>query len=250
MRKVIAGLTCVTVLTSVGYAQTKPASKFGILDNSFLVEEAFNQDAGIFQNIFVFTRSEGGVWGGSFTQEWPVMSIRHQASFSMPFMYEEGRGTAGDLALNYRFQWWQESGNRPAFAPRITLMFPTSAERQWSDGIAWQLNFPFSKEIGGVYFHANAGGTFEPRGTTPFLAGSAIVALSPMFNVMFEALVQSAPADNEERDVVRIFSPGFRVGRNFGDTQFVAGVALPITRGAARDIAVLGYLSYELPFRK
>jgi len=247
MRRGIASLTFIFTLTTAGYAQTKPAPKFGILDNSFLVEEAFNQEAGIFQNIFVFTRSGHGQWQGSFTQEWPVLSIRHQASFSMPFSYAEGDGMAGDLALNYRFQWWEEGARRPAFAPRVTVLLPTSAER---DSVGWQLNFPFSKQIAGVYFHANAGGTFDENGNTPFLAGSAIVAVRPMFNVMFEALVQSAPGDGDEREVVRIFSPGFRIGWNFGDTQLVAGVAVPITRGAARDTAVLGYLSYELPFRK
>jgi hypothetical protein len=250
MRRVIAGLALISTLTSVGYAQTKPAPKFGILDNSFLVEEAFNQEAGIFQNIFVFTRAQGGVWQGSFTQEWPVMSIRHQVSFAMPFTHADGNGTAGDLALNYRFQLWEESGGRPAFAPRITVMLPTSAESHWEDGVSWQFNLPFSKQIAGVYFHANAGGTFDADGTTPFLAGSAIVAVSPMFNVMFEALVQSAPGDGDEREVVRIFSPGVRAGWNFGSTQLVAGIAVPITRGAERNTAVLGYLSYELPFRK
>ena len=250
MQRVVASLIFLSALTTVGYAQTKPAPKFGILDNSFLVEEAFNQEAGIFQNILVFTRSERGLWQGSFTQEWPVTSIRHQASFTMPFTYAEGHGAAGDFALNYRFQLWEETSRRPAFAPRITVMFPSSPERRWSDGIGWQVNLPFSKEIAGVYFHANAGGTFETHGTTPFLAGSAIVAVSPMFNVMFEALVQSAPGEDDEREVVRIFSPGFRVGWNFGGTQLVAGVAVPVTRGAERDTAVLGYLSYELPFRK
>ena len=33
-------------------AQAPPASPFGITDNSFLIEEAFNQDPGVFQNIF------------------------------------------------------------------------------------------------------------------------------------------------------------------------------------------------------
>ena len=247
MRGVVASLTFIATLTSVAYAQTKPAPKFGILDNSFLVEEAFNQEAGIFQNILVFTRSEGGAWQGSFTQEWPVMSIRHQVSFAMPFSYAGGDGTAGDLALNYRFQLWQENGRRPAFAPRISVVLPTSAE---NDSVGWQLNFPFSKQIAGVYFHANAGGSFDADGATPFLAGSAIAAVSPMFNVMFEALVQSAPGQGDEREVIRIFAPGFRAGWNFGDTQLVAGFAVPITRGADRDTAVLGYVSYELPFKK
>jgi len=248
MRCVIAGLAFISTLTSVAYAQTKPPSRFGILDNSFLVEEAFNQEAGIFQNIVVFSRSQDGVWQGAFTQEWPVMSIRHQVSFTMPFSYTSGDGTAGDLALNYRFQFWEESGRRPAFAPRVTVLLPTSAEH---DSVGWQVNAPFSKQVAAVYFHANVGGTFDANGNTPFAAGSAILAVVPMFNVMFEALVQSAPGqDGGEREVVRIFSPGVRAGWNFGDTQLVAGVAVPITRGADRDTAVLGYVSFELPFRK
>jgi len=248
MRRVIAGLAFISTLTSVAYAQTKPATKFGILDNSFLVEEAFNQEAGIFQNIFVFTRSERGVWEGSFTQEWPVMSIRHQVSFSMPFSYTDGDGTAGDLALNYRFQLWEESGRRPAFAPRITMLLPTSAEH---DEVGWQINFPFSKQAARVYLHANAGGTFDASGNSPFVAGSAILAVAPMFNVMLEAVVQSAPGlEDGEREIVRTISPGLRAGWNFGDRQLVAGFAVPITRGAERDIALLGYLSYELPFKR
>ena len=39
-------------------------------DNSFLVEEAFNQDPKVFQNIFGFMRQSGD-WQMVFTQEWP-----------------------------------------------------------------------------------------------------------------------------------------------------------------------------------
>ena len=47
------------------------------MDNSFLVEEAFNQEAGVFQNIFGAARRNGH-WGATFTQEWPV--VAHDAS--------------------------------------------------------------------------------------------------------------------------------------------------------------------------
>ena len=41
-------------------AQTAPASEpFRITDNSFLVEEAFNQEKGVFQNIFGMTHIAG-----------------------------------------------------------------------------------------------------------------------------------------------------------------------------------------------
>src|SRR6185503_12230166 len=229
------------------FAQSKPEPKFGITDNSFLVEEAFNQEAGIFQNIFVMSRSRHGVWDGSFTQEWPIKSMRHQASFTMPFGFASGNGSAGDLMFNYRFQLSEEGAGRAAISPRLSVMVPTSAERRWADGIAWQVNLPVSKAVGRVYVHANVGSTFEKDIATPFFAASAIVAVSPLFNVMFETFVESAPGVGG-REITRTFAPGFRTGWNIGEKQVVVGLAAPVTRGAARDTAVLGYFSYELPF--
>ena len=61
------------VLSSAAAAQaTAPISdsahKFAITDNSFLVEEAFNQEPRIFQNIASWTRDGHGDWNASFTQ--------------------------------------------------------------------------------------------------------------------------------------------------------------------------------------
>src|SRR6185503_11688935 len=68
---------------AAGQAPFKPAAEpFKISDNSFLVEEAFNQEAGIFQNIFN-TVHAGGEWGTTFTQEWPVVSQTHQFSYTL-----------------------------------------------------------------------------------------------------------------------------------------------------------------------
>ena len=62
------------------------ARKFEITDNSFLVEEAFNQDRGIFQNIITWTRGRDGQWDAGFTQEWPAPAMMHQLSYSVPFL--------------------------------------------------------------------------------------------------------------------------------------------------------------------
>jgi DtxR family Mn-dependent transcriptional regulator len=48
------------------------APPFRILDNAFLVEEAFNQEAGIFQNIVGLDVGPDGEWETTFTQEWPL----------------------------------------------------------------------------------------------------------------------------------------------------------------------------------
>src|SRR5262245_38458553 len=94
------------------------AAPFQITDNSFLVEEAFNQEPRIFQNILNWSRQEGE-WFLSFTQEWPVPGKRHQLSYTVPFDgLREGDGM-GDSLVNYRLQVLEEGPGRPAFAPRL-----------------------------------------------------------------------------------------------------------------------------------
>ncbi len=75
--RVVALMLGVLVLAGSAFAQAPagtapPRDPFRISDNSFLVEEAFNQEAGIFQNIFGATRIDGQ-WAATFTQEWPVV---------------------------------------------------------------------------------------------------------------------------------------------------------------------------------
>src|SRR5262245_46788886 len=82
----------------------------GIQDNSFLIEEAYNQEAGVVQHInsfLRFWRSKDFVY--TFTQEWPVPGdARHQLSYTLPVQHagvlpDSGEGL-GDVLLNYRYQ--------------------------------------------------------------------------------------------------------------------------------------------------
>jgi len=77
-----------------------------IADNSFLIEEAYNQEAGVVQHISNFVRDEAGdSWVYVFTQEWPLGGMRHQLSYTVPLVSPEGFGTGlGDILLNYRYQ--------------------------------------------------------------------------------------------------------------------------------------------------
>ena len=241
-------------------AQAPPASPFGITDNSFLIEEAFNQDPGVFQNIFVMARNADHEWEGSFTQEWPVLSQRHQLSFTLPFSATSNAAALGDLGVDYRLQVTDGKGRLPAFSPRVTLLSPTSAAQRslgWG-GAGWQFNLPLSKRSGRLFFHANAGTTLLPVenesstrewSNAPFAGGSAIVAVTPMFNLMIESLAVRARADGGRETSVTV-SPGFRLGWNVGEQQIVIGVGVPVTRGDRHDTAVLGYLSYERPFSR
>src|SRR4029450_11629021 len=83
-------------------AQTT-SEPFKITDNSFLVEEAFNQEVGIFQNIFGVARLRG-VWAAAFTQEWPVRSEMHQLSYTASFLNNDGNSGFGESLLNYRYR--------------------------------------------------------------------------------------------------------------------------------------------------
>ena len=58
---------------TVGVAQEPPP----IQDNSFLLEEAYNQEAGVVQHISAFQRMRGGEWIATFTQEWPAPGQTH-----------------------------------------------------------------------------------------------------------------------------------------------------------------------------
>lgn len=272
-------LACL-LLGGAAHAQTtqtaqRPAAveRFAITDNSFLVEEAFNQEAGIFQNIFNVVRFDGG-WDASFTQEWPVVSQTHQFSYTVPFGGFGGNSGIGDLLLNYRYQLWTEDDRRPAFSPRLSLILPSGDEEKGlgngSPGL--QINLPFSKQRNDVYFHWNGGFTFVPGVSdkrcctlvpvddvtllTPHLSGSAIWRVRPMVNLMMESVLEwpeelSSAVGTTERFTSFTLSPGARGGWNIGDHQLIVGVALPITWAQGdSEAGIFGYFSYELPFKR
>jgi len=241
---------------------------FLILDNSFLVEEAFNQPAGVFQNIFGFERT-GGAWDFAFTQEWPVRSQTHQLSYTIPISGVPGVHGLGDVMIHYRYQATTESRTRPAFSPRVSVILPSGSSAFTHNSPGIQVNLPVSRQRGHVYFHGNAGFTWlaraeaqprvagSPRASlfTPHVSASAIFRVRPMLNVMFESVLELEQsidaAGARSRETVFILSPGVRGGWNFGDQQLILGAAAPITWSEGESSAgVLLYLSYELPFSK
>jgi len=257
----------------------------GIQDNSFLIEEAYNQEAGVVQHIFTARRSidrKSGVddkaWDLSFTQEWPVISQDHQLSYTVPYslLDESGRSSkgVGDVALNYRWQALYESEDRPAFAPRFSFLLPTGDESAGfgSGKLGYQLNLPVSKVIGDRWtFHFNAGTTILPRqrvrldDDTPSpkrtlynfnLGLSSIYAVSKNFNLMLEYAGTDDHQFNERgattRTYTSVLSPGVRFAFSIpaaNDAQLVLGFAAPIgLNRKAPDVGAFMYLSFEHSF--
>lgn len=235
----------VSIVPGNASAQTA-SSKWEITDNSFLIEESFNQEAGVFQNIFAWTRGPHGTWQATFTQEWPAPNITHQFSYTIPFSGSRDATGLNDALLNYRYQLSSETSNHPAVSPRLSLVMPTGRQ---GDGlgngvIGLQFNVPASKQFGNLYLHMNVGATWlHGLDWTPLVGSSVIWRVAPMWNLMFEAVGEPGQSVT--------WSPGFRRGWTLRSGQLVVGAAVPITydADAPRTTAFLTYFSYETRFK-
>ena len=247
---------------------------FAITDNSFFIEEAFNQEARVFQNIVgVLVGEDSTSWGITFTQEWPAPSMRHQLSYTATLVNVADETGVGDTLVNYRYQLLEEGAGRPAMSPRVSLVIPSGDEERGLGfgGWGWQFNLPVSKQVGDFFLHGNAGMTWWPSLSTdhfpsaglvpandvgitnPFLGGSAIYRVRQMFNVMLESVVSwqedIVGPSATERHTAFVISPGVRGGWNIGDKQIVVGLAVPVFRSQGDTFTgAFGYFSYELPF--
>jgi hypothetical protein len=213
----------------VAAAAQEPAP-IPIQDNSFLVEEAYNQEGGVVQHINTLLRARRS-WSYSLTQEWPLGGQRHQLSFSVPI-----EGGVGDVAINYRHQLTGlGGGGRAAFAPRLSLLLPTADGG--SPGL--QVNLPVSAMLTrGVVSHWNAGATLTRSEETVYNGGASVIWLArPSVNFMVE-LVWAGSARSGEV----IVNPGLRWAHNLGRLQIVPGISFP----DGRD--VFFYVSFEHPF--
>jgi hypothetical protein len=240
-----------------------------IQDNSFLLEEAYNQEPGVIQHISAFTRAaETGSWAYTFTEEWPVLGQTHQASVTLSYAdlkVAEGNGI-GDVLLNYRWQAVGDGAAPVAFAPRLTLVIPTGdAQRGLGVGAAGlEVNLPLSVALSRRFVsHVNLGGRWVPGADTEvggsteltsFTLGQSFVWLAhPKLNVLVETVYTSvdlSARDAHAREEVFTLNPGLRAAIDVGSLQIVPGVAFPIGLGPSRgDNGIFFYLSLEHPFR-
>jgi len=143
-----------------------------IADNSFLLEEAYNQEKGVVQHIqsFMYMHKTHD-WAYTFTQEWPFFDETHQLSYTIPInrVSDPSRTTGlGDILLNYRYQAILK--DKVAFSPRLSIILPTGDYKDGlgTDSVGIQANLPLSLEIGdNVVTHWNLGATYTPNSKEP-----------------------------------------------------------------------------------
>ena len=242
-----------------------------IEDNSFFIEEAYNQEYRVVQHISTgYYEKDSKTFTYTFTQEWPIDGQTHQLSYTIPYqsMYTRSSGV-GDILINYRYQLWDDK-DWGWLAPRLSLILPTgnSVRGLGSGVLGMQVCIPLSKRWSDAFItHFNIGGTLLPHVSGSTIAGtdvkhtlpsyslgaSGIWLLNENFNVLCEILhnINSSidPVGNVVYESETIVSPGIRFAINFGNLQIVPGVAAPIMFGANKPTSnIYGYLSFEHPF--
>jgi hypothetical protein len=266
--------TFISLVTLVLLPPAQAANNPPIQDNSFLVEEAYNQEKGVVQHINTLTYfATSHDWSYSFTQEWPVGGLRNQLSYTLssvrPGAFASHGPGIGDAFINYRYQVLGSGETRIAFAPRLSLILPSgnSDLGRGYGGTGLQSNLPLSVVLlPNLVSHWNAGATFIPHARNSsgdgaaswtYNAGQSFIWLArPRFNVMLETYYANAqtviaPGKTDWSQTLFV-NPGIRWAHNFSNgLQIVPGVSVPIGVGpSAGEKGVFVYLSFEHPFRK
>lgn len=254
-------------------AQDVKKEKFSpaIEDNSFLIEEAYNQEERVVQHIsnLMHLQEHINTYYYSFTQEWPVGSQLHQLSYTIPLSFiRHGASGPGDIMINYRYQLLGHD-RWAAASPRLSLILPTgnSGKGLGTGSYGLQVSLPFSKRLTDKFAaHFNLGATalfpelkdagrpgIRKLQPSYFWGGSIIWLTASNFNFLVEYLNQANGSFDEKGNVafenVNIINPGVRFAININRLQIVPGLSVPINiykNGSFVDSFF--YLSFEHPF--
>ena len=275
------GSFAVLVAAIAGNAHAQNGGRVHIKDNSFLIEEAYNQEKGVAQHIFnwfpTWDHSDDGdveEFTFLYTIELPIGGETHQFSFT-PMVFEHfsddpdggpevEEGGLGDIQLNYRYQLTMDDpcSARPAISPRFSLILPTGDEdRGLGNGeVGYQFNLPISKELDHFAWHFNAGTTITPNVDDNTLNGynlgaSLIWLKSYDVNFFLEFVTlwdeELDDAGDVDHTTTVLLNPGMRTALFTGEeVQWVVGASIPIgLTEDAPDIGLFLYMSVEHAFR-
>jgi hypothetical protein len=232
-----------------------------VSDNSFLIEEAYNQEPGVVQHIHLAQFStEGDGIICSFTQEWPLAGMKHQVSYTIPYSLSPNTELQ-DIQINYRYQVL--SSKKVSVAPRLTVQLPTAASVQ-NRGIIFNLpaSFILSKK---AVMHLNGGAgqlwsslTDENNKrimTSAYnLGGNIVYHFSTVFDALTEVVhnsfVQKSSGGVSVQSFQLLLNPGLRYAFNFNSGMQIVPGASYLMDLTNEVNYMLFYFSVEHPFKK
>lgn len=241
-----AGPIMLVLLADSAIAQAPPP----IADNSFLVEEAYNQEAGIVQHILLFDHGAADDWVLTFGQEWPVGSERHQLSYALRVVNAGFGAGAGDPEVTYRFGLRR---GQVHLAPRVTLGIPLGREEagRGAGSPTFNFNLPVSLTLHPrLGAHANAGVAFaadDVGDSSEFFLGASLAFVASRWaNLLLEGLTVRSPAPGGGRETTYLLNPAVRFAIQAGQVQLVPAIARSLVSGPGDRW--LAYFSAEHPF--
>lgn len=255
---------CAGIILAFQGARASEAVK----DNSFFIEEAYNQEPGVVQFIQGYQYMDPAhEWTYSFTNEIPITDETHQFSYVIPVMrlHTPNEETQiGDVLLNYRYQLMNT--DLIAMAPRVSLVVPTGDYKKgFGNGVAGlQFNQAVSITLNEKWTnHWNAGFTFTPDAKneaddTASLFGlnfgtSVVYNVTPKTNLLCEFVFNNSESvtgpDSKESSSTYYVVPGIRTAFDVGqETEVVPGIGAILGLGPSaveHERGVFVYLSIE-----
>lgn len=261
MKKIILPLTFVCLYSAQAFAGEET-----VKDNSFLIEEAYNQEAGVVQFIFNHQYQDPTQDASTvFTNEIPLGGETHQFSYVVPMERVGARDESGlgDILLNYRYQLL--NNEYIAMAPRLSLILPTGDYKKelGSGAVGLQFNQSVSVTLSDKWTnHWNAGFTYTPgskdsNGDTADVFGfnfgtSVVYNWTSRTNLLCEFVLNNMESttgpDEKAAETSYWIVPGIRTAFNFGETEVVPGIGALLGVGPSavdHETGVFAYLSFE-----
>lgn len=281
---VVAAMVSITTL-----AQDTPRRSYkyfgdvGIEDNSFLLEEAFNQGQGVIQHVATFAldkiRYETFQFG--FTQEIPIANSKHQFSYSLAYaihpksaLAENNGNGFGDMTISYRPLLFDEN-DWLMLIPRVSVIAPTGNSELGLGSGGWglQVNVAVTKRLSKRFItHFNLGATetfqsdhyiltdekqtlaFERNLFMKNIGASAVWLISNKANFLVEYVSTFNSDINDDgsinKSVVQCINPALRFAINKPGLQIVPGIGMPtyLRSSQTPEVGLLFYLSIETSY--
>lgn len=239
-----------------------------IEDNSFILEEAYNQKPGQFQFIQAYRSYKSGKETRFISEgEMPLGSEKHQFSYQVTREKDEAPGSIGDTTLNYRIQ----STNEPdlLMAHRFGLILPTgSVDKESSYGVtglkyvqatSFLLNDYWDSHLNLLFNHypeAKVNFSDKRRTLNEYGIGSSFIYhwkdnLNFLMELTYETLEKLNLNGKKKYESAFTINPGVRtaIDLSWKETQIVPGLAFPIRfQDDHIDHGVFLYLSIEPQF--